>query len=263
MGYNVAISYVSEDFERAEEIYAALEARDLRVYWDQGRDARLQTWGKDLKKHLAKIFREAECSVVLLSPSYFLSEWTELELAKSKNALPVVIESTRIPANQLAGIAYSQWPDGGVDEFVEEVLLKMEFLRQDGIETRRTRRSRLLKGVAAIGATAAGIAVTAAANQRTQAKIEENTGPIDGMWTDVQGVAWRIEEDGTEISLVGRTPNAVDVLAVGSRNGRNIRAVWESPHGTGALAGAIGRGGKRIVGQMSGALGVGPWILTR
>ena len=107
------------------------------------------------------------------------------------------------------------------------------------------------------------MAATAAANKRTQARLEENTGSIDGTWTDVDGNAWKIEQDGAELTMIGRTPYGVDVNATGTRNGASIRAQWESPNGSGAIAAEITNGGKLIRGQVSGPVGVRFFVLSR
>lgn len=263
MAHDVAISYVSEDKDRASEIYHALRDRELNVYWDSDPDAKLDGWGKSIEKELRRIYRQAECAIVLLSPSYFLSDWTALELASARNALPVVIEPTRIPARRLSGIAYSEWPDGGVEEFIEIVLRKIELLHQERDDRKAARRARLFKGLAAVGATAAGMAATAAANRRTQAKLEENTGSIDGTWVDIEGNAWTIEQQGADLALAGRTPYGVDVYATGTRNGNSLRAQWESPRGNGAIAAEITAAGRRIHGQVSGPMGVRLFVLSR
>lgn len=259
--YDVAISYASEDLDRAAELSEALSSAGFKVFFDQDIEAKIESWGKGQQKNLRNIYKSAKCCVVLLSNNYFISPWTKLELRSAQNALPVVVgplrEKLRLPRHDVS------WPSNGATELVEQIRQKLEQLELEKQERKRERSAMLLKGLGAVFTAAIGVAATAAANQKTQQRLEENTGSIDGHWVDMTGVAWEITQEGDRISLSGKAPNGIEIRAHGSRHGRDISAEWSSPIGQGAIKAAISSGGKIIQGYATGPHGAFPLNLSR
>ncbi|MEL7350372.1 MAG: toll/interleukin-1 receptor domain-containing protein [Cyanobacteria bacterium P01_A01_bin.116] len=260
MNYDVAISYASENLERAEQLHEALTGSGINTFFARDAEAEILLWGKNPRKDMPKIYKEARCCVLLLSNHYFVSPWTKLELRSATNALPVVVGTIRDELRTLHDI---EWPQGGAAALVPHVREKLKQLENDRLERRQRWQNRLKIGVGALASVGSIIAVTAVANQRTQARLEENTGPIDGHWVDSFGVAWEIEQDGYKIRLYGKAPNGIDISASGSRHGRSIRAEWSSPKGQGAIQAEIAAGGKSILGMASGPYGNFPFNLSR
>ena len=260
MAHDVAISYASEDGDRARELYDALRTTDLSVYFDRDDHARVESWGKDIRRNLRAIYSEARCCIVLLSNNYLASQWTELELRSSRNALPVVVGPLRPEHRRLHDL---EWPPDGAEALIPHVLTKLEQLDEESLERKRRRVVRFKKGLGALAGVAATVAATAAANRATQSRVEENTGPIDGHWTDSFGIAWEIVQDGHTVGLRGRSPDGTAIEATGSRHGRSLRAQWMSPFGQGAIKADVREGGRRIVGVASGPSGPFPFDLSR
>lgn len=260
MVHDVAISYASEDGDRARELYDELRATNLSIYFDGDDTERVRSWGKDLRKNLRNIYGEARCCIVLLSNNYLASQWTDLELRSARNALPVVVGRLRPEHRRLHDL---DWPAEGAAALIQHVLAKLEQLDEEQLERKRKRTARLKKGIGAFAGVAATVAATAAANRATQSRVEENTGPIHGHWTDSFGIAWEITQDGHTIELSGRAPDGSAINATGSRHGRSIRAQWASPFGQGAIKADIRAGGRRIIGTASGPRGPFPFDLSR
>lgn len=264
MACDVAISYASEDGAKAADLHQQLRARGLTVFLDQDPEQALRGWGKRVKTHLAENYRNAGCCVVLYSNAYRLSEWGQFELERARNALPVLVDGVRLPKERRnREVVYRPWPDGGAAELVDDVIAKIDILAEEAAERKASRKRLLAKGALAVGTTAAGIVATAAANRRTQARVEENTGSIGGHWSDPAGSAWEIHEDGNEITMTGRAPNGVDVTARGSRHGRSLRAEWTNGTFRGVIAADVVAGGRRIEGRYSSSVGGAPFVLVR
>ena len=260
--HDVAISYAREDGEVADELHGALLQRQLTVFYDRDETTSHKLWGNNLNKALPAVYRNARCCVVLLSPHYFESDWTRVELQKANNALPVLVRRTRNVDKHLKNVVYAEWPDGGAVEFADQVVSKLAHLEEEQAARREARRVRMVQGLVGVAGTVAGLAVTVEANRRTRRRLEENTGSIAGQWTDFQGLPWEIVETGSELAFIGRSPNGMDVHARGTRKGSSIRAEWQSPTGRGGIAASVTQGGNRIEGMYSGIF-MGPFILTR
>lgn len=258
--YDVAISYASEDLNLAAELHKALTDSDLYVFFDRDAEAKIRNWGKNPRQNLRSIYKGSRCCVLLLSNNYFISQWTKLELRSAKNALPIVVGTLRDELRTLHDI---DWPAGGATALVPHVRDKLQQLERERLERHQQTVNRWKTGLGTLAGVVATIAATAIANQHTQARLEENTGSIDGHWVDCFGVAWQIEQDGYKIWLCGKAPNGVEISACGSRHGRSIRAEWSSPTGQGAIQAEIASGGKSIIGMASGYFGQFPFNLSR
>ena len=199
MNYDVAISYVSQDLSYATELYEALYSSVIsdnsderfNVFFDRDAKAKDLSWGKDVRKNLSRIYNNSRCCVILLSENYFMSQWTKLELRSASNALPVVVGPLQDDRRKLHDI---DWPGEGAAALVPRVRDKLEQLECEKTERRQQRHKLLKVGLTLTGFAATIIAANAAANQHTQARLEENTGSIDGHWVDSSGIAWQIVE---------------------------------------------------------------------
>jgi hypothetical protein len=103
--YDVALSYASEDRERAEEIARGLTGAGKRVFYDH--DIRSSLWGKGLSQELEAIYsKRATFCVLLVSEHYKRKRWTLEELraairgaarsGRRDYILPVQLDATRL-----------------------------------------------------------------------------------------------------------------------------------------------------------------------
>ncbi len=252
--HDVAISYRAEDISKAEALYEALASTKLRVFFDRNADSQITLWGKNVKRSLAKTYRQSSCCVLLLSDNYFQSQWTKLELRSSSNALPVVVGPLKDDHRKLHDI---EWPLEGAPALVPIITDKLERIKQEQEEFKK-------KVLLGIGGLVTSVAATAIANKHTQDQLEESTGSIDGHWADhFNRSSWQIEQNGHQVSLRGKLPNGIDILAFGSRHGRDVTAEWSSPMGRGTIQAKISSGGKMIQGQVLGMYGHFPFHLVR
>jgi hypothetical protein len=244
--HDVAISYRSENIDKAQELHDALTPLKLRVFFDKNINARIDNWGKDVRRSLAATYKSSLCCVVLMSDSYFQSKWTRLELSRSRRALPVVVGPLMERHRTRHDI---DWPVEGAMALVPTISEKLEKIKLENEERTNTMHKML-------GVAVTGIAAISLATKHTQDKIEESTGSIDGYWTDMfNRASWQIQQSGDQIFLRGKLPNGVDVAASGSRRGRDINAEWASQAGRGTIKAKVSSGGRLIQGQVLGMYG--------
>ena len=76
--YDVGISYASEDRDIAVSLSNALEARKVRVFFDESQ--RLALWGRDLRDELRSVyFQQSSFVMPIISDDYLTKRWTVFE----------------------------------------------------------------------------------------------------------------------------------------------------------------------------------------
>ena len=111
--FDVCVSYSRHDIDYVEKVVAALEAANVRVFYDKNEEAAL--WGSNLRRKLASIYQKARFCVVFLSAAYQESVWTQYELGHAgmralheDSLLPVRLDDAEVPL-ELSTII---WIDG-------------------------------------------------------------------------------------------------------------------------------------------------------
>ena len=130
--FDVAISYASEDREKADAVANALNRRHARVFYDKYEQATL--WGEDLYVRLSDVYQNrARYCVIFCSKYYAAKLWTKHELraaqarALQENQayiLPVRLDDTEIPG-LLPTIAHLSWPPEDATTIVDTVMKKL------------------------------------------------------------------------------------------------------------------------------------------
>src|SRR5579859_3032039 len=105
--WDVALSFAGAQREFAEQVAAALAARDVRCFYDFDPATEVELWGKHLAEHLPSVYgSQAGVVVVFVSAEYARREWTRLEhraalsRAMRENreyVLPVRFDDTQLP----------------------------------------------------------------------------------------------------------------------------------------------------------------------
>ena len=103
--YDVALSFAQEDRLSAEELGSMLAVRKIKVLYDETQAAELG--GGDFVTHLAELYRtKARYCVMLISESYPLTAWTEVERTEAQEhalrdanefLVPVVLGNRVVP----------------------------------------------------------------------------------------------------------------------------------------------------------------------
>lgn len=130
--YDVALSFAGEDRDYVAEIAEALDARGVRVFYDDYEKVVL--WGKDLYTHLDGVYRIASrYAILFVSESYASKVWTnhERESAQaraleenSEYVLPIRLDDTEIPGLRPT-IGYLRADEHSPDEIAEMVREKL------------------------------------------------------------------------------------------------------------------------------------------
>jgi hypothetical protein len=141
--YDVALSYAGEDREVVEKIAYALISLGLRVFYDKFE--RHVLLGKNLFDHLTEVYSSrSKFCLVLISKSYVLKEWTNLERqsaqarslkSASEYILPVRIDGTAVPG-VLSTIACEDLRSNSAEEIAEVIFKKV---RHSGVRQRPLR----------------------------------------------------------------------------------------------------------------------------
>jgi hypothetical protein len=131
--YDVAISYASEDVDKAGALAARLEEKGVRVFFD--RSVQVELWGKDLSRLFRKVYGpKARYVLVLVSKHYAVKNWTDFEFgiargeAKQREEefiLPVRLDDTSIPGLR-SSVAYLSLETEEIEGVVEALLKKLD-----------------------------------------------------------------------------------------------------------------------------------------
>jgi len=91
MGYDLFISYASQDLKFAEALHSRLTDAGFSVWFDK---ARLNP-GCDWHKEIEAGCDAARVILPLLTPEWQRSEWTKYETYASPTVLPILAEAPR------------------------------------------------------------------------------------------------------------------------------------------------------------------------
>ena len=104
--YDFALSFAGEDRQLAEELFAALEAAEVEVFYDKNEQHRMLA--SDIEEYLRPIYQsEALFVIALLSGSYPTKIWTKFESDQFKS---------RFKGRSVVPIWFSDVPVGAFDE---------------------------------------------------------------------------------------------------------------------------------------------------
>jgi TIR domain/gag-polyprotein putative aspartyl protease len=92
VGYDVFVSYASEDISFVEPLASALKAAGINAWYDRDR----MKWGDDIRKSIDQGLLGSRSGIVVFSKAFFLRKrWTEHELnglfAKEKTSKTVIL----------------------------------------------------------------------------------------------------------------------------------------------------------------------------
>lgn len=130
--YDVALSFASEDREKARSLADALKNVGLNVFFDEWAGEEL--WGRNLHEYLTKIYNETTLTILVVSSSYSQKQWTRTELKSLLNSavhspyysiLPVKVDDSPLPP-ELLSITYIDLKNTSYDEFARLVTKKLE-----------------------------------------------------------------------------------------------------------------------------------------
>ena len=130
--YDVALSFAEEERAIARALAQALEARNIKVFFDELQKAEI--WGKNLYDFLNEVyFQQARYCIMLVSEAYAANVWTNRERQSaqarelqetSDYILPIRIDDTPLPG-LLPTVAYLSYDDYSVDELADLVAEKV------------------------------------------------------------------------------------------------------------------------------------------
>lgn len=130
--YDVALSFAGEDRNRAAELYEALKAKGLRVFYDQNELADL--WGKNLAEYLADLYsNRAKFCVMFISAHYIEKMWTHHERQaaqarairdRKEYILPIRLDDADVPG-LLHTIGYLSWPPETAQTISDKIIFKL------------------------------------------------------------------------------------------------------------------------------------------
>lgn len=131
--YEVALSFAGEDRRYAEELARALQARNVKVFYDAFEKAKL--WGEDLFVYLSDLYRlRAKYCVMFLSEHYARKLWTNHERKAAQSRafkenkayiLPIRLDDTEIPGI-LETVGYLNWNEEGAEKIASYVMQKIK-----------------------------------------------------------------------------------------------------------------------------------------
>ena len=127
-GYDVFMSYSHKDSEIARQIASALSGKGLRVFYDES-EIRI---GDLIAKRKGEALEHSKYFLLLLSPDYVSSQWTNFELGvaltrelvgRKRRILPVIVREVdprALPA-RLSNISAIKVGDYGIDEIASRL----------------------------------------------------------------------------------------------------------------------------------------------
>jgi hypothetical protein len=130
--YDIAISFAGEDRKHASLLAGKLQARGVKVFYDEFNKATL--WGKNLYDELADIYaNRAKFCLMIISSSYAAKRWTAHERKhaqqralneKSEYILPVRLDDTTIPGLPDT-VSYIDLRQTSIEELVDVIAEKL------------------------------------------------------------------------------------------------------------------------------------------
>lgn len=118
----VFLSYARSDNSTARYLYDYLTLRDVDVAMDVSLPA-----GDSFQDIMADAIRDADCVVVLMSPAYFESRWSNLEVGQAfrykTRVVPVLVENCEVPSplNHLMALDWTDRDETSLGRLVDAV----------------------------------------------------------------------------------------------------------------------------------------------
>ncbi|MFH1116257.1 MAG: DUF2188 domain-containing protein [Pseudomonadota bacterium] len=158
--YDLAISFVPEDFDLAQGIASRLQDMDLRVF--HGSRYVDDLWGMDLAEHLAGVYWSARLCLVIMSKFYRVREWTEFEMGllarkaqvDSAYALMIAQYDDEPLPDILTSFPTFDVRSLSVDTLCEQVKAGIESLPEPGSSESRCSEQRIVRVISREGAWA-------------------------------------------------------------------------------------------------------------
>ena len=104
-GFDLFVSYASEDRHTVQVIVSGLEGRGFKVWWDKGQI----TLGDKLTEKIDEGLRNSRYGVVIISRSFIEKQWPESELRSMINRSTTSGEKVILPV--LLGLAHDEFAD--------------------------------------------------------------------------------------------------------------------------------------------------------
>lgn len=84
--YDIALSFAEENRTFVDVVAQLLKEKGIKIYYDD--DERIESWGKDLKKYMDKVYRvQAKFCIVFVSRDYERKRWTNFEIGRARARL--------------------------------------------------------------------------------------------------------------------------------------------------------------------------------
>ena len=130
--YDIALSFAGEDRQYARELAQLLDARGVKVFFDEFEEHEL--WGQNLYSHLCEIYQNrSQYVVIFISEAYKRKLWTKVEReaaqAKAFTKPDPYILPIRLDDSQIEGIlptvGYVNWFSKGAKAVADMLLSKL------------------------------------------------------------------------------------------------------------------------------------------
>ena len=132
--FDVALSFAEENRPFVDAVAELLTSKGVKFFYDDYE--RTNSWGKDLKKYLRRVYgKEARCCVVFISEYYMKKRWTLFELHCSMERrffrrnktyiLPFLLDNTEVKGITDA-TAYLSLERHNEQKLVERIIEKLE-----------------------------------------------------------------------------------------------------------------------------------------
>lgn len=130
--YDLVFSFAGEDRKYVKEVADYLDARGVKIFYDEYEQAHL--WGKDLAEHLELVYRRSgQYCVMFISKDYVSKMWTRPERRAALSRalkeqveyiLPARFDETEVPGI-LPTVVYISLSDKSPAKFGEVILQKL------------------------------------------------------------------------------------------------------------------------------------------
>ncbi len=162
--YDVCLSFAGEDRKYVEQLYLALIAEGVKVFYDFEEDIAAEMWGKDLYTYLDDVYQNrAKYCVMFLSKNYARKVWTNHEresaqagafLRHQEYILPLRLDNTLIPGIRPT-TGFRKWSEG-VPKLTRAILAKLKKSTPSGVQPLKRVREPVKKSTASKRARGTG-----------------------------------------------------------------------------------------------------------
>lgn len=139
--YDFALSFAGSDRDIAEALFAALQEREVEVFYDRNEQHRMLA--EDVEEYLGPIYSsDAQLVICILGPDYPKKIWTKFESGQFKQrfrsgeVIPIVLNNAQLGVfDEAARVGYISW-DRNLD-FRRQVAESTDVLIQKSLEIRK------------------------------------------------------------------------------------------------------------------------------